>query len=137
MLESMRETNTSLDKLKKKDLSHLIHFGSHLFDANLAFSAILGKRIEVMREYYTENLQNLVEDESLRLEKPPESIPLPDVPSLEETLLEEERKAGMQTALTIVASARPGDRTFLEAILNAAREKLQQFEGAEEAKADE
>jgi hypothetical protein len=116
----------------------LVCFGSHLFDANLAFSSILNKKIGEIQDYYTENLQNLVEDESLRiLEKPPDSIPLPDVPSLEEILLEVERKAGMQTALSLVASAKPGDITFLEAISNSAREKLRQFEGAEEAKEEE
>mmetsp|Transcript_11493 Transcript_11493/g.20887 ORF Transcript_11493/g.20887 Transcript_11493/m.20887 type:complete len:170 (+) Transcript_11493:930-1439(+) len=136
--EAMHQSNTPLDKMKKNDLSHLVCFGSHLFDANLAFSSILNKKIGEIQDYYTENLQNLVEDESLRiLEKPPDSIPLPDVPSLEEILLEVERKAGMQTALSLVASAKPGDITFLEAISNSAREKLRQFEGAEEAKEEE
>jgi len=137
VLQSMHDSDTPVDKLSKKDLSHLVRFGSRLFDAKLAFSGMLNKKIEEIREHYTEKLQALVEDESLRIEKPPETIPLPDVPTLDETLLEKERQLNMQMALSLVASARPGDLAFLEAISNAANAKRQEFEGAEEAKEEQ
>ena len=88
-------------------------------------------------EYYVENLQELVENESLRVEEPPETIPLPDGPSLVDTLLEQERKNKLCDALAAVATAVPGDLAILEKMANIVHQKRQEFEGVEEAKEED
>ena len=62
---------------------------------------------------------------------------LPGVPRLEDTLLERERKNRLQDAVAAVETTQPGDRAFLERILHVAQQKLQEFEGTEEAKVEE
>lgn len=116
------------------ELEHLIRFGCRLSDANAPFTQVLKLNVANLRSYYVNNLQCLVEDESLRVEEPPATVPEPQVPSLEETLLEEERQNSMRTAVSLVESARPTDRTWLEALLHKTQQQLAQLEGAEETK---
>lgn len=131
--------NKPLQELNKKDeLDHLIRFGVKLQDRRAAFTLILKKNRDGCRNYYAQHLKELVEDESLRIEKPPESIPAPAVPNIEETLLERERKRKMSLLSSLVASARPDDRTWLEKIVHDAQARLGELEGVpDEAKEGE
>jgi organic radical activating enzyme len=78
--------------LSKKDWDALIRFGVKLKDLDAPFTAILKKDIPFLCHYYIEHLQDLVEDEENHIAKPPDSISEPNVPSLEETMLEQERQ---------------------------------------------
>jgi hypothetical protein len=105
-----------------------------LKDRGAPFTEILNKNLSSLRDYYVEHLQDLVEDEDCHIEKPPESIPEPNVPSLQETLLERERQRQLRFALSLVQSSRPGDLNVLQALVNKAKAKIDEFEGADEAK---
>ena len=70
----------------------LVRFGVKLKDRGVPFTEILNKNLSSLRDYYLEHLQDLVEDEDCHIEKPPESIPEANVPSLQESLLEKERQ---------------------------------------------
>ena len=72
-----------------------------------------------------------MENEELRMERPPESIPEPNVPSLEETLLGRERKSRMNEMSSLVESTGPQDLAWLEATQHQIARKLQAIEGAD------
>lgn len=78
--------------------------------------------------YYIDNLHHLVNDESRR----PESLPLPSVSTWKDALYKEKRQEEMRKALSVVNSAGPRDRAFLEGLLNVLCAKLQEFELVEE-----
>ena len=91
--------------IAKKDLDALVKFGIKLKDRNGKFKEVAKLKLPELRKFYTTNLQALVEDTSKRFDQPPNSIPEPDVPSLEQTRLAKERARKIQTLKSIVLSA--------------------------------
>jgi hypothetical protein len=69
-----------------KDLKALVQFaGVKLKDQGAPFTEILNKNLLSLRDYYVKHLQDLVEDKDYHIEKAPESIPEPNVPSVQKT----------------------------------------------------
>jgi hypothetical protein len=114
--------------LSKKDWETLIRFGVKLKNQDAPFTAILKKDISFLCHYYIEHLQDLVEDEENHIAKPPESISEPNVPSLEETMLEQERQRQMRGAVSLVDSSRPQDLSWLQALGDKVQAKIDGFE---------
>ena len=121
------ETKEAKD-LSMKDLEAVIRIGVKLKDWDAPFTVILKKDIPFLCHYYIEHLQDVVEDEENHIAKPPESISEPNVPSLEESMLEQERPWQMRDALSLVGLSRPQDLSWLQALGDKVQAKIDGFE---------
>ena len=114
----------------KPNLSHLVRFGSRLLDEHLAFGEILKKKVADICLYYVEKLQAFVEDETCRIAKSPDTIP---VPSLEETLLHQERERLLRESAAVVVTSGPRDCHLLQSLMSSVGAKLAEMDLQEQA----
>mmetsp|Transcript_27848 Transcript_27848/g.41038 ORF Transcript_27848/g.41038 Transcript_27848/m.41038 type:complete len:173 (-) Transcript_27848:93-611(-) len=112
----------SVDSMTLPKLKLLVQYGVALRNRdvgaeNLVYSVVVAKRKNALIDFYKTNLRRYVEDETLRIDEPQDSIPEPAIPSLQETKLAEQREEELNHTLNLLRGLR--DREWQEKILNA------------------